>query len=104
MPEKCIVARCPNHKHEGTFVGDLCAPCHTMLVNGEPRYGKTFVHQMRDRIEALEAERDALKANLEAAVDQMQRVKDFRYDPNIGIELNMLEATLKELKEGELND
>ena len=39
-----------------------------------------------------------LEAKLAKAVVQMQRVKDFRYDPNIGIELNRLEEILAELK------
>ena len=55
MSEKCIVHNCPNHKHEGSFIGDLCAPCHTMITSGEIKYGKTFVHEIRDRIEELEA-------------------------------------------------
>lgn len=32
---KCIVKGCTNYTHEGRFVGDLCAPCHTMLVTGK---------------------------------------------------------------------
>ena len=51
-------------------------------------------------IEAKKAEANAkeLEAKLAKAVEQMQRVKDYRYDPNIGIELNRLEDTLAELK------
>ena len=41
-----------------------------------------------------------LEAKLAKAVAQMQRVKDFRYDPSIGIELNFLEKTLAELTGG----
>ena len=33
--EKCIVKGCQNHRHEGRFVGDLCAPCHGMLTEGK---------------------------------------------------------------------
>lgn len=33
--EKCIVKGCQNHRHEGRFVGDLCAPCHAMLTEGK---------------------------------------------------------------------
>ena len=43
-----------------------------------------------DRIEALEAQVRAA----DALAEQVQRVKDFRYDPNIGIELNRLEEAL----------
>jgi hypothetical protein len=53
--------------------------------------------------DSLIAERDALQAKLDEAVKQMQLVKDFRYDPNIGVELNILEATLAKLK-GETNE
>ena len=34
------------------------------------------------------------EAALEEALEVMQRVNDYRYDPRIGIELNMLEAFL----------
>ena len=43
-----------------------------------------------DRIEALESQVRAA----DALAEQVQRVKDFRYDPNIGIELNRLEDAL----------
>ena len=43
-----------------------------------------------DRIAALEAQVRAA----DALAEQVQRVKDFRYDPNIGIELNRLEESL----------
>jgi hypothetical protein len=32
--ERCIVYGCQNHKDEGTFVGDLCGPCHNFIVTG----------------------------------------------------------------------
>jgi hypothetical protein len=32
---KCIVKGCTNHTHEGTFVGNLCKACHTMLSTGK---------------------------------------------------------------------
>jgi hypothetical protein len=35
MMDKCIVKGCQNHKHQGQFVGDLCAPCHRMLCEGQ---------------------------------------------------------------------
>jgi len=50
MTEKCLVRECDNHKGEGTFVGDLCGPCHHMLMTGEIRHGATFVHEMRDAL------------------------------------------------------
>lgn len=54
VSDKCIVRGCKNHKHEGAFIGDLCSPCYLMLTSGDPKYGSTFVHNMRDRIEELE--------------------------------------------------
>ena len=33
--DKCLVAGCTNHKNEGKFIGDLCSPCHTMLMLGK---------------------------------------------------------------------
>lgn len=32
---KCIVKGCNNCSHEGRFIGDLCAPCYTMLTTGK---------------------------------------------------------------------
>lgn len=50
-------------------------------------------------IKTLEAQVKAA----DALAKQVQRVKDFRYDPNIGIELNLLETSLAaycDVKEG----
>ena len=33
--DKCIVLGCTNHQGEGRFVGELCAPCYTMLTQGK---------------------------------------------------------------------
>lgn len=55
---------------------------------------------LTERIEQLAATNEELEAKLAKAVGQMQRVKDYRYDPNIGIELNRLEEALAELKQG----
>ena len=37
--KKCIAKGCENHVGdvgEGTFVGDLCSPCHSFISTGEP--------------------------------------------------------------------
>ncbi len=34
MSEKCIIFGCTNEKHQGTFVGDICAPCYEMITKG----------------------------------------------------------------------
>ena len=44
------------------------------------------------------ARAEAAEAKLKEAVEVMQRIKDYRYDPNIGIELNRLEAHLSSLE------
>lgn len=31
---RCVVAKCENHTDQGTFVGQLCAPCHTFVSMG----------------------------------------------------------------------
>ena len=61
MSDKCIVHGCLNRKHQGNFTGDLCMPCHNMLTSGEVKYGETFIHGLRDRIEDLEAENKELE-------------------------------------------
>ena len=35
----CIVHGCVNHRHQGRFIGDLCAPCHAYITSG--RVGPT---------------------------------------------------------------
>ena len=31
---RCIVYGCANHRHQGRFIGDLCAPCHSYITTG----------------------------------------------------------------------
>lgn len=40
-------------------------------------------------------------AKADALAEQVQRVKDFRYDPNTGIELNRLEEELAAYREAD---
>lgn len=51
--QKCIVAGCNNHQHEGRFqTFDLCAPCYYMLSAGTvSNNGTTFIHALRDEVE-----------------------------------------------------
>ena len=56
----------------------------------------TITRWWKERLEAA-ARIEALERQVKAAdalAEQVQRVKDFRYDPNIGIELNRLEEAL----------
>ena len=64
---------------------------------------RTLIQALKDggeiqRIAIARAE--AAETKLWEAVDVMQRVKDYRYGPNIGIELNMLETFLASLEGG----
>ena len=68
MSSKCITHGCPNHKNQGSFIGDMCAPCSNMLISGDPKFGVTFVHKMRDRIEELEKQNASLEAKLDSLV------------------------------------
>lgn len=50
---QCVVMGCQNRSDDGGFVGQLCVPCHAMLVSGEVGRGATFVHDLagsRDRL------------------------------------------------------
>jgi hypothetical protein len=41
--KKCLVFGCENHSNQGTFIGDLCAPCHRLITTGEVNYGHDFI-------------------------------------------------------------
>ena len=63
-------------------------------LEAEKEHGRKFMWHARYTCSRAEAAETKLKE----AVEVMQRVKDYRYDPNIGIELNMLEAFLASLE------
>jgi hypothetical protein len=45
---KCLVKGCHNRRDQGTFVGDLCAPCHEAIVGGHVRSpGCGFIGDMQ---------------------------------------------------------
>lgn len=73
-------------------MGDLVKRLRDCEFMGMPdaRLDYSTAHEAAARIEALEAQVRAA----DALAEQVQRVKDFRYDPNIGIELNRLEEAL----------
>lgn len=53
----CIVAGCMNKKGEGLFIGEICSPCHEMLVSGD--YSKpsgNFIAELYQRNKQLEKE------------------------------------------------
>jgi hypothetical protein len=41
--KKCLVKGCENYSHQGQFVGDLCAPCHTMITTGKVSQGGGWI-------------------------------------------------------------
>jgi len=49
-PLDCLVYGCQNRSDQGTFIGPVCLPCHTMLTKGVEsnaiRHGNTFIHVM----------------------------------------------------------
>lgn len=40
--KKCIVKDCTNLTTEGTFVGDLCMPCHSFIAEGQGVYSQAY--------------------------------------------------------------
>ena len=40
--QKCVVQGCENHKHEGSFNGDLCSPCYQFIAHGEGVYSQAY--------------------------------------------------------------
>ena len=42
MNSKCIVLLCENHKEEGTFIGDLCAPCYEYITLGKGIFSQAY--------------------------------------------------------------
>lgn len=49
---KCIVKDCPNHSHEGKFVGDLCSPCFNFLAAGEGESSQAYENTVLKEREA----------------------------------------------------
>lgn len=76
---KCLVRGCENYSDAGTFVGDLCFPCHEMITTGQIHPTNiTFIgvlsrecEQTRALVESLE--RDCRKSS-QAWQDE---IKDF---------------------------
>lgn len=40
--QKCVVQNCENHKHEGSFNGDLCSPCYQFIAHGKGVYSQAY--------------------------------------------------------------
>lgn len=50
--KRCIVFGCLNYEGEGEFVGDLCYPCHRMLVSGILNPSSAFFVERINNLEA----------------------------------------------------
>jgi hypothetical protein len=45
--QKCVVLNCTNHKSEGKFQGDLCAPCYVFVSTGKGVYSQAYRNTQR---------------------------------------------------------
>ena len=50
---KCVVHDCTNHKDEGVFVGDFCAPCWRMITTGRIGPSDNFIAKLNNRFRGL---------------------------------------------------
>ena len=65
--KRCIVWNCTNKTSEGSFIGDLCSPCHQFIVSGEGRYSQAY--------------RNALKVIVGEGVRWFEKLAKFVLDP-----------------------
>jgi len=40
--QKCVVKDCENHKHEGSFNGDVCSPCYQFIAHGKGIHSQAY--------------------------------------------------------------
>ena len=69
---KCIVHGCTNHTDEGKFVGNLCAPCHSMITGGMVGFTDSFLRQIPDlqkQVKELEAKAEEARAEARYQVE-----------------------------------
>lgn len=50
---RCIVHGCRNHRHQGRFIGDLCAPCHSYITTGRVGPTTSFLGKLDGMMDAL---------------------------------------------------
>jgi hypothetical protein len=51
---KCLTKGCGNHRHQGKFIGDLCAPCNSYITTGNVGPTESFLGDLqRERDEAI---------------------------------------------------
>jgi len=46
--KKCIVYGCTNKSTEGSFIGDLCAPCHQYITTGKIGPTTSFLRKIKN--------------------------------------------------------
>lgn len=50
---RCIVHGCDNHRHQGKFVGDMCARCHEHITTGSVGPTTSFLGKLNGLMETL---------------------------------------------------
>jgi len=60
---KCLVSCCQNHRHEGTFIGDICGPCFQMITTGIVGRGHTFIKKLSDDLDMAKHDLECIKKN-----------------------------------------
>jgi hypothetical protein len=42
LSARCIVKDCENHKHQGSFTGELCNPCYEYITTNNGKYSQAY--------------------------------------------------------------
>jgi hypothetical protein len=50
---RCIVHGCVNYRHQGRFVGNLCAPCHDYITTGRVGLTTSFLGKLDALMDTL---------------------------------------------------
>lgn len=66
LAEKCVVFGCRNHRGEGQFVGELCAPCYGHITTGKVGPTASFLGDLTAAAKANASANDATKAAAQA--------------------------------------
>lgn len=45
--KRCIIMDCTNRSNEGTFIGDLCSPCHMFVTSGKGVHSQAYRNAMK---------------------------------------------------------
>ena len=95
--EECIVLGCTNSRDEGTFIGNLCGPCHEMLTSGKVHHNtKSFIGTLIRQYNLLIEGNNELASELEKSVSDVEILGQNSIDDNYTIE--KLKKEIKELK------